>query len=828
MKVSWNWLSTLVDLSAVGTPEKLAEILTGLGLEVEAVNRQGAGFEQVVSARVVKKEKHPGADRLNLCQVDSGDGKPLQIVCGAHNFKEGDVVCLAQVGAKLPNGMQIKAGKIRDVLSNGMLCSEEELALAAKSEGILVLPAGTPLGKPVAEILGRDDTTLELKLTPNRGDCLSLLGVAREVAAFTGAALKAPLPKGLPAAGASPISTALEAGEFAPQFLGCFIRGVRVGPSPDWVRKRLEAMGARSISNVVDATNLVLYELGQPVHAYDAKRLEGKQLRVRMSRAGEELPLLDGTTVKLTGEELVIADEKKPVSLAGVMGGGNSEVTEATVDVFLECAEFDPVKTRRAASRFVKHTDSSHRFERGVNPEGQRLALARLAGLVTELAGGAVVGVAEAVGPARGAGLKRAQVELEPAFIGRFLGLEIPDAEVERVLSRLGCAIEKSGAKWQVTPPAHRLDLSIREDFAEEVARFLGYDRIPSTIPALTNAPTSLLDSPAAQSFEALERVKDILASQGLRETVSYSFTSREWLAKFGLESSLTLINPLSSDQEAMTPSLVPGLVAAALENQRKHFGSEALELRLFEVRPSFQGPGAGTAVHSKSRTDTGVTETWRLAFALSGTRYQEGLQADRKPLDFYDLKAQWEQLVERLGARGVRLTAMGEGSRLPADPRYGMFHPGQSVAVLGGKEVIGAWGLLHPRIAKELKLRAPLWIGEVDWDALRKLARFAPREFKAWGEHPGMERDFALLVRDGIDADKITQVALAAGKPLAKVVRVFDIYRGSPVPEGMTSIAVRVIFLDDSRSLQEAEADEVSGKILARWKSELGIDLRG
>jgi phenylalanyl-tRNA synthetase beta chain len=721
--------------------------------------------------------------------------------------------------------MHIQAGKIRGVLSNGMLCSDEELGLSTKSEGIRVLPPSTALGQPLAKILGRDDFVFEIKLTPNRGDCLSHLGIAREVAAYLGLELKKPKVAELPAPGGSPIATALDAGDLSPQFLGCMIKGVKVGPSPDWVKRKLEAIGSRSISNVVDATNLVLYELGQPVHAYDAARLEGKTLRVRMSRAGEKLPLLDDTSVTLTGEELVIADDAKPVSLAGVMGGGNSQVLDGTVDVYLECAEFNPVKVRRTAGRFVKHTDSSHRFERGIDPQGTPFALARLAGLVTELAGGKIVGVASTRAPSR-ANWTAPSIALDPTFVGHFLGFEIPAAEVESVLTRLGCAVKKAGSAWTVTPPSHRLDLTIREDLAEEVARFVGYEKIPATIPPLTRPPTSVLDSPETQAMEMMDRAKDTLVSLGLREAVNYSFTSAEWLAQFGLTASVGLRNPLSAEQEVMVPSLLPGLVQSVLTNQRRHFGSETLEARLFEIRPVFAGPAGSTpatSLKASSRTETGVVESWRLAFALSGSRFQEGLKTDRAPLDFYDLKALWEQLVERLGARGVRLQPMGD----TGDPRLGLFHPGQSVRVVGGKDTIGAIGLLHPRVSKALKLRSPLWIGEVDWDALRKLSRAAPREFKPWSEFPGIERDFALVVNEGVEADRITQVALQAGKPLAKVVKVFDIYRGSPIPEGMTSIAVRVIFLDDSRSLQETEADELSGKIVARWKSDLGANLR-
>jgi phenylalanyl-tRNA synthetase beta chain len=369
MHISWNWLSELVDLSRLGGPKELAELLTKRGLEIEEIRSMSKGFEKVITAQILELNPHPQADRLSLCKVTIGQGEVLEIVCGAQNMKAGDKVALAQIGAKLPNGMTIVQSKIRGIVSNGMLCSEEELGLKDKSEGILILAPETPLGRPLAEILGRDDTVLTFKLTSNRGDCLSHFGMAREIAAATGQSLRRPegikvenyFKKGLL------IKVSLEAGELSPQFWGCIIEGVKIGPSPAWVVRRLETLGHRSINNVVDATNLVMLELGHPLHAYDADRIEGEKICVRMSREGEQLPLLDAQTVTLAGSELVIADAKRAVGLAGVMGGGNSEVQVGTTRVFLECAEFSPAHVRRAAARHQRHTDAAHRFERGAS-----------------------------------------------------------------------------------------------------------------------------------------------------------------------------------------------------------------------------------------------------------------------------------------------------------------------------------------------------------------------------------------------------------------------------------------------------------------------------
>ena len=478
MRISWNWLSEMVDLGAVNGPQGLAELLTRRGLEVEGIHGLAQGFDKVVTAKILERSPHPQADRLSLCKVTIGKGEPLEIVCGAQNMKAGDIVALAQIGAHLPNDLKIAQSKIRGVTSNGMLCSEEELKLKEKAEGILILPASTPLGKPLAEILGRDDTILTLKITPNRGDCMSHWGIAREVAAALDKKAKRPTPKALDLKG-SPISIHLEAGESAPQFWGCYIEGVKVGPSPDWLVKRLEALGSRSINNVVDSTNLLMFELGQPVHAYDADKIEGKKIAVRYGQAGEQIPLLDGTTVTVTHADLVIADGKRAVGLGGVMGGGNSEVQIATKNVFLECAEFAPSSVRRTASRYQRKTDAAQRFERGVDPLGHAHAIARLAQLVTELAGGKIKGSEHALTPSRDPKkMKPREIRMGKSFCEDFLGLSVSSKEIHKMLEAHDCEVRESEKNWIVTPPSYRLDLSIKEDLAEEVARSVGYDKI--------------------------------------------------------------------------------------------------------------------------------------------------------------------------------------------------------------------------------------------------------------------------------------------------------------------------------------------------------------
>jgi phenylalanyl-tRNA synthetase beta chain len=828
MRTSWNWLSEMVDMSKLGTPEELGRLLTQRGLEVEEILPQAKGFDRVVSVKILERNKHPEADRLSVCSVSLGSGEsgdPLEIVCGAQNMKAGDIVALAQIGAHLPNGLKIEKSKIRGVVSNGMLCSEVELGLKNESDGILILPPTTKLGEPLAKILGLDDTISVYKLTANRSDCLSHWGLAREIGAALGVTPQRPAAKALTLSG-SPISVSLNAGDAAPQFFGCFIDGVKIGPSPEWLVKKLENMGSRSINNVVDATNLVMWELGQPVHAYDAERIEGKSLSVRVAKAGETLPLLDGASVELAGFELVIADAKRPVGLAGVMGGGNSEVQAGTTQVFLECAEFDPVLVRRASSKHQKRTEASHRFERGVDPAGLPHAIARLASLVVELAGGKIAGGVAVQLPSR-AKLAASEISVSPEYFPRFLGMKCSPAEAERILTGLSCGITKNGAEWKVKAPSWRRDLTLPQDLAEEIARTLGYDQIEETIPALSSAPRSVWPTTVEEtSFAQLAVAQDAMMAAGLTEAINFSFTSPSWLASFGLTSSARLLNPLSEELAVLVPSLIPGLVKNALDNWSHHFGSESLAIRLFELRPTFHAGHAGEKIEAQGEMETGVKESWKLAFAVSGPRQSQALRVEQAEVDFYDIKGILEGLFQAMGAKGIRMLPMSE-SRKGAHP---LFHPGQSVEILAGNEIAGAFGLLHPGKAKALKTRAPLWVGEIDWTLLTKQSRspLIQPTFRPAPAFPAMERDFALLVRSDLPVDKITQVAMKAGRPLAKAAKIFDIYRGSQVAEGMTSVAVRVIFYEDSRSLQESETEAASTQILTAWKKELGAELRG
>jgi phenylalanyl-tRNA synthetase beta chain len=834
MRISWKWLTEFVDLSTLPGckdlqaegPKALGDLLTSLGLEVEGIERQNQGFENVVTAQILKKDPHPQADRLSLCQVSTGSGEPLEIVCGAQNMKAGDKIALAQIGALLPNGIKITQSKIRGVVSNGMLCSAAELKLSEESDGLMILPSDTPLGIPVAKVLGKDDTILTLKLTANRGDCLSHYGIAREVAAALGQEIKRPEALQIKES-PCPITIELEAGENSPQFFGCFISGVKVGPSPQWLVQRLEALGSRSVNNVVDCSNLVMLELGHPTHAYDASQIKGGKIQVRLGRQGEKLPLLDDTTVELQGFEIVIADQQRSVGLAGVMGGGNSQVLSTTRDIFLECAEFDPSLVRKAAGKHQRKTDASHRFERGVDPEGLPAISGRVAFLILQLAGGTLTGASWARLPSRSVQPPawRREIRFKKSYLNTFLGFDAKNPKFSpkrmiEILKNLHCEVQELAEEWIVIPPSYRLDLKIKEDIAEEIARSVGFSEIPATLPVLTSSP--VFSHSSGGEFALIERVKDCLKANGLMETLNYSFTNPSWLSQLGMKSSIELLNPLSEELKALVPSLLPGLIRNAIDNWHRHFGSEQPAVRLFEIRPVFSAAGP---IQAQGQLETGVQETWKMSWVLSGPRFADGLRSEKGELDFYDLKATVDGILTALGTKGVRFQPFTD----VVAKENPLFHPGKSAIILAGNRVAGVMGLMHPAKAQELKTRAPLWMVELDWQALTQLSR-KPQDvpvFKPWPAFPPMERDFALVVKGDVTAETLCQSALKAGKPLAKSARVFDIYKGTQVAEGMTSVAVRVIFYDESRSPLESEAEAVSARIVESWKKEFGADLR-
>ena len=820
MKVSYKWLEEWVDLSSFNTPQALADLLTSRGLEVEAVLSASNGLEKVISAQIIEKEKHPEADRLSLCKVNTGTGEYLDIVCGAQNMKKGDTVALAQIGAHLPNGMKIEKGKIRGQVSMGMLCSESELGFKKESDGILILPEKTPVGWKLADVLGLDDTVLEIKLTANRGDCLSHRGLAREISAAIGKPLKGLKLPELSFSG-SPIRVECLAGESAPQFFGVYIKNVKVGPAPEWIKKRLETIGQRSINNLVDIGNYLMFEYGLPVHLYDADKIEGGVLQVRSSKPGEKVPLLDGGEIETTGEELLIVDGVKPVGLAGVMGGGNSEISDSTKNIFLECAEFHPTLVRRAAFRFGRRSEASLRFEKGIDPKAHREAITRLADLVVKIAGGEIVGGSFSMDQSR-ENLKTRKISASITWINSFLGTKVPAERMIQILKNLECEVGEGGDLLTVAPPSYRLDLNIREDLAEEIARTIGFDAIPATIPKLSGSPSSRKGNPKHHKIRVMDQIKDVLSELGLHEVLNYSFQSSSWIEKFGFKASVKVLNPLSEEQGVMVPSLLPGMMRAYQENERHHFGAEALAVRLFELRPIFEFKGE--KIEAKGETDTGVIEKFKLSILISGPRAGQTMQDELRLVDFFDLKGILESLFEKLRTKGVRSRAV---DLKELGDQANLYHPGQCIQWGGGRDALGFAGRIHPRLENELKLKSEVFWTELDLEPIFGLTPMREASFEPWSNFPTVERDFALLLEKDIPAENVIQSALKYGKPIAKVVKIFDTYQGASIPSGKMSLGVRIVFSDATKSLEEKQVDQLSETIVKKWQEEFGANLR-
>jgi phenylalanyl-tRNA synthetase beta chain len=799
MRISLKWLSEYVDLPA---PEELARRLTAVGLEVEAVERTGAGLAGVVAARILASERHPNAEKLSVTRVDRGDGAPLQVVCGAKNYAVGDVVPLATVGAALPGGARIDKAKLRGVESFGMLCSARELGLADDASGLLILPPDVKPGTPIAEALGLEDVLFEVNVTPNRPDALSHLGIAREVAALLGAPLKrpgaAPAEAGPPAA--ELVKVRIEAPEKCPRYAARVIEGVTIGPSPAWLARRLESCGVRSISNVVDATNLVLLELGHPLHAFDLAKVAGAEIVVRTARPGETMTTLDGKARTLDPDDLVIADRDRASALAGVMGGGDSEISDGTTRVLLESAWFQPSTVRRTAKRHGLHTEASHRFERGTDPGAVLAAVDRCAALIAELAGGTVrpgvVDVHPRPQPDR-------QVRLRWSRPGQLLGLEVPKAEVRRILGGLGFAevtADGEGATWRV--PSWRVDVSIEEDLVEELTRTLGFDVIPETLPRLA------LDSPGLPPrLEAEARARAALEAGGFREVVSFSFVAPQDLEAFqpGVKP-VALQNPISADLAVMRTSVVPSLLRVAAHNRRQGLDSA----RLYEVASTF-------APRATADRDPPALERPVLALVLAGRRSPLSWAAPGDPADFYDLEAAVEGLLRALGVAGAFE---------PAGRTVGWLHPRSAALVRApGGALLGALGELHPRVAAAFELPRGVLAAELDLAALLGAARLVPA-YRPIPRLPAVLRDLAVVVAEGVAAARVS--ALVREEPLVEEVTLFDVYRGAPLPAGKKNLALAIRYRAADRTLTDAEADAAHARIVARLAGEVGAELRG
>ena len=788
MKFSENWLRQHVKTSA--TRDELAATLTAIGLEVEEMTVLGDALDGVVVARITDCAKHPEADKLQVCQVDAGALGLLQIVCGAPNARPGLVAPLATIGARIGE-LTIKAAKLRGVESNGMLCSAKELGLDADASGLLELPADAPVGAPLAEYLELPDASIELKLTPNRADCFGVRGIAFDVAAATGCEVEPLEVAPIAASSETTLAIELNAGADAPRFVGRAIDGVDATVvTPVWLAERLRRSGVRPVSLLVDVTQYVMLELGQPMHAYDRDLLKGP-LGVRKARDGETLVLLNGDEAALDPQYLAITDADRVVGLAGIMGGNDTKVSDATRNIFLEAAHFAPSAIIGRSRKLGLHTDAGHRFERGVDPELPRIAVEYATRLILDIAGGAPGPVIEAVLPQF---LPQPQaIVLRRARLARVLGTPVADAEVLRILGALGLAMDVTDDGWRVTPPARRFDLAIEEDLIEEIARIHGYHAIPTTLPG---GATRVVSPSEARSSE--HDMRRQMVARDYLEAINYAFVDAGLLATWQLtEGGVALANPLSAELGVMRTRLLPGLVAALGRNTAR----QQTRVRLFELGKTF------------AANDDAPIETRRIAAVACGDASAEQWGVGARKVDFHDLKGDLDSLAALSNA-----TLEYRASTHP------FAHPGRSADIHRDGACIGWIGQLHPRLQQALDIDVDVYGFELELDALQ--TRPLPRA-NALSKYPSVRRDLAFVVPEAVSWDAMRTTAQQAAGEVLREVRLFDRYAGKGVENGFKSLAMALILQDESRTLIDRDVEAVVADVVAALEAAHGAAIR-
>ena len=800
MKFSESWLRDIVAIEA--THEVLVEKLSAIGLEVESVEKIGRSLEGVVVAKIVFCAKHPEADRLQVCSVDAGSGEMLQIVCGAPNARPGLLAPLAMVGATLPGGLQIKPAKLRGVESFGMLCSAQELGVDADASGLLELPVDAPVGTPLAEYLGLPDATIELKLTPNRADCFSVRGIAYDVAASLGSEVVALKAAPVPPKSDAVLTVELDAGTDVPRFAGRVIENVNANAAtPRWMAGRLRRSGVRPISLLVDVTQYVMLELGQPMHAFDMDMLRGPVV-VRHARAGESLKLLDGRDVTLDESFLVVTDSpngkaSRAVALGGIMGGHDTRVTDVTRCVFLEAAHWVPAAIVGRSRKLGLHTEAGHRFERGVDPQLPPIAIEYATRLILDIAGGVPGPLIDVV---READIAIPQpVKLRKARLARVLGIAVADAEVERILRALGMAVETTADGWSVTPPSRRFDIAIEEDLIEEIARIHGYDAIPVAMPSGEIRVGATTETRVTDTD-----VRRQLAARDFREAINYAFVDTGLLAKWSLfEDAVVLANPLSAELGVMRTALAPGLVQAL----RHNLARQQPRVRLFEI---------GRVFRINAAKGEAPIETPRVAAVACGAASVEQWGESTREVDFHDLKGDLESLAALAGSSDAL------GYRPATAP---WLHPGRSAEVWKGETRVGWIGHLHPRLPKTLELDVEVLAFELDLEPLT--ARDVPVAAER-SRYPTVRRDLALIVPDATPWAAVEASLKASLGAQLREVRLFDVYHGAGLDPGTRSLAMGLILQDVSRTLTDHDADAAVAAAVSVLERDCGAVLRG
>ena len=798
MLISLNWLKKYVDLEGIETNE-MENALTMIGQEVEKIEIKGENLDKVITAQILEKEMHPDSDHLTVCKVDTGT-EVLQVICGAPNHKAGDKVALAQIGARLTPEFVIKKGKIRGLESNGMLCSEEELRIGHDASGIIILPEDTPLGVPMKEYLGLNDIVFELEITPNRPDCLSHIGIAREVAALYNKELKYPkteINKETVEKTVDNISVEIKDNDLSKRYVARIIKNVQVKESPKWLKKRVESVGIRSINNIVDVSNYILMETNQPNHIFDLDKLEGTKITVDVAKNDEIFVTLDEQERKLNSEDIVIKDEKKVIALAGVMGGFNSQITENTKNILLEVAHFNPQKIRKTSRRLALISDSSYRFERGVDRENAINVVNRIANVIQEVAGGEILQGVVDIYPEAPA---KQVAELNFARLNRFVGKEIAREEVIRILEKLEVIVEDKGENLILTAPSFRQDLENEQDYYEEIIRMYGFDNIENKLPKVEINETSTIDT-----TKLIDRVKLIAASTGLQEVINYSFIPKDGVDKVKFtnvekENLIDVLKPITEDFVTLRPTLLYSLIKNAKDNINRNVEN----IRFFEVSRTFE------------KAEELAKEEVKLGIILAGNNNKTLWNSKPEAYDFYDLKGIVEEIFSKLRFKNYQIKRSTQTQ----------LHPGRSVDVFVGKEFIGSFGEIHPDVLENFDLgKKSVLVGEFNIDLIKKYIGKAVK-YEGMVKFPAVPRDIALVMDEAVLVGDVLKVIEKVDNKIEKV-ELFDIYRGLGVLTGKKSVAISIKLRDKNKTLEEKEINDIVEKILKKVEKQFGAELR-
>lgn len=788
MKFSENWLREWTN-PPINT-ETLLDQLTMAGLEVEGIETAGQLLDKVVIGEILSIEQHPDADKLRVCQVSNGN-EVVAVVCGAKNARQGLKVAFAQVGAVLP-GIIIKKAKLRGIASFGMLCSASELALSEASNGILELPADAPVGTSIYQYFQLDDNVIEVDLTPNRGDCLSLAGVAREVAAVNRAKFTEVKCEAVSPSIDDSFAVELLAPEACSHYVGRVIKGIDTSVStPIWMQEKLRRCGLRPISPVVDVTNYVMMEIGQPMHGFDFDKLTGG-IKVRLAKAGEKLDLLDQSSIECRADTLVIADHEKPLALAGIMGGLDSSVQGETKNIMLEAAFFAPIQLAGKARSYGMHTDSSHRFERGVDSRLQVRAIHRATALLLAIVGGEAGPVIDISAEEHLPVIP--QVKLRYARIKRLLGIDVSNDEVAGMLESLNMKLENQSDGWLVTPPSYRFDINIEADLVEEIGRMVGYNNIKGT-----KELAHVQMAGFSETRVSLNRIHDVLVEQGFYQAITYSFVSPELQAILDpQQQTLKLSNPISADMSTMRTRLLPGLLQALQYNVNR----QQLRVKLFETGLCFRPD------------EQGLQQDQHLAAVITGARDDEGIYSQSTTLDFFDIKGHLESVLSLSRGNDFKFSQADNP----------ILHPGQSADIYLGEKYVGFVGSLHPTVLSKLHLNQPVFVFEL---ALAPILKASLPGFSEMSKYPSIRRDISLSVNKEVSAQELIECIYSVKSVIIQDVFVFDVYTGKEVSTNLKSIALGLILQDFSRTLVDEEVEKLISKVLARLKDQFNAVLR-